>query len=150
MKKHNIPIILLVILLASVWLGGCQGTDESTDTATGDAAIIDLSGLSTTMLKGELFKIMTNGADYVGQTIKMDGFYYRTGDEGADAERHFVIVEIADPCCMQGLEFNWSAGGMYPTLYDEIAVTGVFSSYEKQGLTFYYLDTEDFPWTDKT
>jgi len=141
MKKYL--ALLLVIILAIH--AACAAPPETGETEGDSVAdFVDLSGLSTTMLKGELNNIMQSAEDYVGAELKMDGYYYGMSLNGTDWY-HYIIVEPADPCCMQGLELAWpDQEDTYPEPYAKLAVTGAFSSYEDKGLTYYYLDVKDF------
>ena len=136
MKKH-LALLLIIILVSFAACTSPQDTGETGGDAVAD--FIDLSGLSVTMLKGELYNIVQSAEDYLGAELKMGGYYYGMSLNEAEP-RHYIIVEPADPCCMQGLELVWPGQETYPEPYAELEVTGVFSSYEDKGLTYYYLD----------
>ena len=119
--------------------GGLSNADKNVD--------IDLTMLSSTIVYAEVNSIMTTPDDYIGKTIKMKGPYNASFYDATNLYYHYVIVEDAAACCVQGLEFKWKGEHLYPEDYPQedskIEVTGVFSSYEELGKTYYYLAVDD-------
>ena len=109
----------------------------------GNAKVIDLTVLSSTMVYAEVYNIMAHPDEYMGKTVKMSGPYYASYYDETGLYYHYVVVEDATSCCQQGLEFIWSGEHKYPDDYPEesteIEVTGVFSSYYELGRTYYYM-----------
>ena len=121
---------------------------KAQDTAGGETAkAIDLTVLSSTMIYAEVYNIMTHPDEYMGKTIKMSGPYYASFYDATGLYYHYVVIEDATACCQQGLEFNWKGEHIYPDDYPEdgtkIEVTGVFSSYDELGRTYYYIAVDD-------
>lgn len=108
---------------------------------------IDLTVLSSTMVYSEVYNMMVNPDVYLGKTIKVIGPYY-AGQlvYGTEKYYHFVVISDATACCQNGIEFIWDDNShVYPDEYPKdntiIEITGVFSSYEESGNTYYYLKT---------
>lgn len=141
MKKRIIGLCAALILLC---LGsGCAG-GESGQSGGVD---LDLTQLSSTVMYGELFSIMTEPEEYVGKTIKISGQYYVTYYDEGERYFHAVMIEDATACCQQGMEFMWEGEHAYPEDYPEdgvdIEISGVFGSYEELGYSYYYLSVEE-------
>ena len=109
--------------------------------------LIDLTVLSSTMIYAEVYNIMAHPNEYMGKTIKMSGPYYASYYEVTDLYYHYVVIEDATACCQQGLEFKWNGEHKFPDDYPDestkIEVTGVFSSYDELGRTYYYIAVDD-------
>ena len=120
---------------------------SSTPADTGGHVDVDLTVLSSTMVYAEVYNMMTTPAAYVGKTVKVSGEYYAAFLPELQQVYFFVLISDAAACCQQGLEFIWSGNHTYPNDYPEdwapIQVTGVFSSYQDQGETFYYLVVDE-------
>ncbi|KAF5041745.1 hypothetical protein DSECCO2_519820 [anaerobic digester metagenome] len=109
---------------------------------------VDLTVLSSTMVYSEVYNMMVNPDVYLGKTIKVIGPYY-AGQlvYGAEKYYHFVVISDATACCQNGIEFIWDDNShVYPDEYPKdntvIEITGVFSSYEESGNTYYYLKAD--------
>jgi hypothetical protein len=109
---------------------------------------IDLTVLGSTMVYSEVYNMMVNPDEYLGKTIKIIGPYYASQlVYGTEKYYHFVVINDATACCQNGMEFIWDDNShVYPDEYPEnntvIEITGVFSSYEESGDTYYYLKTD--------
>lgn len=118
---------------------------ESVSATQEQNEVLDLTTLGSTMVYGEVFSMMMEPEAYLGRTIKMEGIYYCNYYPEIDRHYHFVVVEDATACCAQGLEFTLEGEHSYPEDYPEdkalIEITGVWTSYEDDGNTFYYLVT---------
>jgi hypothetical protein len=151
MKKSIIVLSLLCLICAA--LSGCskgeaqaQGLTVAETEQTKDVDI-DLTELSSTLVYAEVYNMMMSPDEYMGQTVKMSGSYYASFAEETDQYYHYVIIEDAAACCQSGLEFMWSGDHEYPADYPadntNVEVTGVFSSYDELGQTYYYLAVDD-------
>ncbi|MCL2078804.1 MAG: hypothetical protein FWH17_03055 [Oscillospiraceae bacterium] len=158
MKKY-VSLFLALILIFIVTLG-CEnkgspqpdsnGLDSHNTTDAGSKNIdvdVDLTALSSTMIYAEVYNIMTNPDDYMGKRIKMRGPYYASYFDETGSYYHYVIVEDAAACCMQGLEFIWNGEHIYPDDYPQdkaiVEIIGVFGSYDELNETYYYLSVDD-------
>jgi hypothetical protein len=134
---------ILPVCFALTLLNGCS-KKEAPQNAGAD---IDLTVLSSTVAYAEIFSIYEDPDAYIGKTIKMRGAYYSEYYGKTDQYYHYVYIEEAAACCMQGIEFIWKGKHAWPDDYPEeretIEVTGVFSSYKELGETWFYLDVED-------
>jgi hypothetical protein len=129
-----------------------QDSDEKNETDIEETKEInnvdvDLTVLSSTMVYSEVYNMMVNPDVYLGKTIKVIGPYY-AGQlvYGTEKYYHFVVISDATACCQNGIEFIWDDNShVYPDEYPKdntvIEITGVFSSYEESGNTYYYLKT---------
>lgn len=115
---------------------------ENINKAEGDADV-DLTILSSTMVFGEVFNMVTNPEEYLGKSIKIRGEYYSYYDSETDNTYFFVIIADALGCCQQGLEFTLNDDHTFPEDYPEdgkeVEFIGVFDKYEELGNTYYYL-----------
>lgn len=132
-----------------------QDIDEKNEIDTEEAETkdisdvdVDLTVLSSTMVYSEVYNMMVNPDVYLGKTIKVIGPYY-AGQlvYGTEKYYHFVVISDATACCQNGIEFIWDDNShVYPDEYPKdntvIEITGVFSSYEESGNTYYYLKTD--------
>lgn len=73
--------------------------------------------------------------------------YYASYYDGTKKYYHFVVVADATACCTQGLELVWLGEHIYledyPEDNTEIEVSGVFKSYDEEGITYYYIETNE-------
>ena len=109
---------------------------------------VDLTVLSSTMVYAEVLNMMTEPNAYDGKTVKMRGRFgasygYRPdGTINEDVLIFACIIADATACCSQGLEVELN-GKTSPSYGDEIIVTGVFTSYEELGKTYYTVSATD-------
>ena len=143
--KKNISALLPIILILSL-AAGCIRETPTSEIESDINVDVDLSRFSATIVHTELNRILSNPGDYLGKTIRMRGPYYYFDYQDAGKRHHYVAVEIADACCMNGLEFIWDGEDAFPDGYPpetaRIDVIGVFSRYEEAGDTYYYLATD--------
>ena len=102
------------------------------------AVDVDLTTMSSTMVYSEVCAMMTEPDRYRGKTVRMKGSFSVFEDGG----NYYFACLIADAtaCCSQGIEFVTTRERVYPadypTLGDEITVTGVFGTYEEGEYTY--------------
>lgn len=156
MKRFNkiiIPVFVCILLFTSVF-AGCSGKgnseNNSNDTAEASAVAqkidLDLSGMNTTMVYSQLADMMENPDSYIGKTIKMAGQFTLTENTETKQKYYNVTVIDATNCCQQGLEFIWEDHTYpddYPTVNSNIEVTGVFETYDENGITYCHLISND-------
>ena len=142
MKKY-----FLILLSLSLLCAGCvnKGSDNSLPKTVN--VDVDLTSLSSIMVYAEVNNIMTKPDTYLGKTIKMNGLFYTSYYNVNETMYYFVVITDATSCCPQGIEFVWNAERKYPEDYPDenskIEVTGVFSSYNELGKTYYHLLVEN-------
>lgn len=131
-------------------LDGAQPEHGKTQPVADDGSGIDvdLTKMSSVMVYSEVYNIMMKPDDYLGKIIKIGGPYYASYWEETGNYYHYVIIEDATACCTEGLEFIWDGGthtfpDEYPEDYAAVEIVGTFGMYEEEGMTFYYLDTEE-------
>ena len=136
-------VLLLVLFSVAIIFAGCAGND----TKTADEIDVDLTVLSSTMVYAEVNNIMTNPDDYMGKTIKVQGYYNASYYDVTDNYYHYVIIQDAVDCCAQGIEFILTGGDFkypddFPEILDFIEITGVFDNYDELDKTYYYLNVD--------
>lgn len=125
------------------------GATEQTETApsedTGESAFVDLTALSSTMVYGEVFAMMSSPEDYVGKTVKMQGIFskgqlYAAGSLNDGGTVFACVIQDATACCAQGIPFELAGDHTYPQDYpelgDTITVVGTFEIHEQEGMQF--------------
>ncbi len=122
-------------------------TEAATEEMTGAPGIdVDLASMSSTVVYAEVYLMVTTPEDYVGKTIHMRGTYKSTYFDETDTHYHYCVIKDATACCQQGLEFIWSGEHAYPADYPaedaEVEISGVYSSYEELGQTYYCVSTD--------
>lgn len=120
-----------------------QTTEAIVDSVDHDSDFIDLTSLSSTFVYSEVFIMMQTPEKYLGKTIKMEGTYRTSYSEETEKNYHFIVIEDAEACCQQGLEFALADGATYPPDGTRVTVEGTFKSYEELGTTYYYVSAAD-------
>ena len=121
---------------------GAPAPEEKTDEAlsVSEDVDIDLTILSSTMVYSEVYDMMVTPENYIGKTIRMDGYYSCYHDEGTDATYFACIIMDATACCSQGIEFELTEDYRYPEDYpepgDTVTVQGEFDTYEEGDYTY--------------
>ena len=135
----KIIVSVLLLFLSCAFLAGCaQNSAEPPDNSVDvvDVIDVDLSALSITMVYAELNNILNNPNAYAGKRIKMGGPYYSVDSPESGQRNHYVAVEVADSCCVMGLEFTWDGEDAFPNGYpgewEQIEVTGLYKSETEQ------------------
>lgn len=109
---------------------------EEIQNAEGDVDI-DLTVMSSNMVYSQVYDMISNPDDYIGQTVRMDGLFTLLGDEVTGAIYYGCIVQDATACCASGIEFVPAGDLKYPDDFPEegaeITVTGTFSTYYEDG-----------------
>jgi len=108
---------------------------SSVVSAAGGEIDVDLTQMSATMVYAEVFQMTVDPQSYVGKTVRMQGQSFSMYYEQTAQTYHSVIIADATACCQQGLEYLLPDGA-YPPDEREIAVTGVFETYEELGETY--------------
>jgi hypothetical protein len=119
-----------------LFFSGCS------DPPAGDEHVdFDLSVLGNTVLSAKVNRIMRNPVDYLDKTIKVSGVHSFVFFN--DRYHHYVLTQYGDDCCIEGFEIKWGDVHVYPDDYPEnqvrIEVIGIYSSYQDNGLTRFYL-----------
>ncbi|MCR5417437.1 MAG: hypothetical protein K6E84_00800 [Lachnospiraceae bacterium] len=115
-------------------------SDEDVAATADDTVDLDLTNLSSTMVYSEVYNMMTVPEDYIGKTIKMNGTYVYYKDATTGNEYFSCIIQDATACCSQGIEFILTEDYRYPDDYPAegttICVSGVFDTYEENGVKY--------------
>ncbi len=91
----------------------------------------DLTKLSETMRYAEILQIQGAPEDYIGKTIKVQGYFYIYESDIRNV--YVCLVPDSTACCTAGLEFRLAGEHSFPDDYpktDElITVAGTFAPY---------------------
>ena len=115
----------------------------STTTAAGTSSVnnenyeIDLTTMSANMVYSQVFCMVMEPDEYIGDTVKMNGTFVHIYDEEKDKHYFACIIRDATQCCAQGIEFEPTDDYVYPDDFPEeggeVCVTGVFDKYSEDG-----------------
>lgn len=111
---------------------------------------LDLSALSGTVVYSQVYDMMMEPERYMGMQVRMKGSFSYFQDPDTMKEYFAVVIADATACCAQGIEFVWDGHKYpedYPSLGTELTVTGAFSTYEENGLTYLQLKDAEVSWT---
>ena len=102
--------------------------------------IIDLTVMSATMVYSVVYDMVTDPSSYEGRMIKMDGIFDVYTDERTGKNYYACIIQDATKCCSSGIEFELEEERIYPDEYPDngsfITVSGVFETYEEDGILY--------------
>ena len=111
---------------------------------------LDLSALSGTVVYSQVYNMVMQPDQYLGQTVRVRGYFSYFQDPETLKEYFAVIIADATACCAQGIEFVWRGEHRYPDDYPpletEMTVTGEFGTYEENGFTYLQLSDADVEW----
>ena len=100
-----------------------------------DGIDVDLTKLGSTLVYSEVYDMMVEPDNFIGQTIRMEGLYAVYHDEVTGKYYHACIILDATACCQSGIEFELTDAYAFPDDYPEeggmICVKGVFDTYEE-------------------
>ena len=142
MKGRRIFAALWCAAFCMLLAAGCGGGSAASGSGADEAVDVDLTRMSSTAIFAEVYNIVNAPDDYIGRTIRMDGFFAPYEEKTDSGKRKVLacVVPDATACCSQGLEFVLKEDDpMLENLPDEgakIIVTGVFGIYEKYGLPY--------------
>jgi len=124
------------------------GIEADDDTASDDMLSgepdpnvdVDLTVMNSIMVYSEVYNMVTEPSSYIGKKIKMDGIFDVYTDERTGKNYYACIIQDATKCCSSGIEFELAKERIYPDEYPEagsiITVTGVFETYEEDGILY--------------
>ncbi|MBP5607478.1 MAG: hypothetical protein J6X66_04315 [Lachnospiraceae bacterium] len=103
--------------------------EEPVVLSTTEGIDIDLTSLSSTLVYSEVYNMMYMPEEYIGKTIKMQGYFSFYRDEVSGAEYYSCIIKDATACCAQGIEFIPGNPEAIPADGEDVTVVGVFDTY---------------------
>ncbi len=109
----------------------------------------DFTAINAKAMYTQVYNMLKNPDEFLNKIIKISGGYYPFIHEDTGEDYHYIMVKDASLCCAIGLEFVWDNGvhsypEEYPLENQVIQLTGVYSQYEEDGYTYYYLDVEGY------
>lgn len=116
------------------------GDEESIATEASSEFDIDLTTMSSTMVYAEVYNIVMSPKDYIGKTVKMSGECMITPSEDNTKVYYACLIKDATACCSQGLEFELEDDNNYPEAGETVTVSGVFGTYEENGVLYCHLE----------
>lgn len=134
MKKTS--VLLLFLLLALSALSGCGGANAAVD-----LDLVPSATLSPTVIYSLATNIAKEPADYAGKTIRAEGEIVHPTDSTTGKTYHYIIITDNTGCCQQDLELILENGD-YPEEGEIVQISGVYTSYEENGKTFYYIKAD--------
>ncbi len=141
MRKQITAIIASVLILFS--LCSCSSGDTQTVTeaaAAAQEAEINLSDMNFNMIYAQVNEIKASPEDYLNKTISVTGTFQTSYYDETDKDYYYIIGSDTTSCCNWNIEFILSDGLSYPQTGTQIELTGIYSSYEELGVTYYYID----------
>lgn len=113
------------------------------DVTATEGVDVDLTVLTGNMVYSEVFNMMSNSDDYEGKIVKMVGRYTHYRDENAGKDYFNCIIQDAQACCSNGIEFALTDDYVYPDDYPKegsvIQVVGSFHTYREGEYKYYTL-----------
>lgn len=140
MKKGVCLLLILSWMLSAFCACSSAKASENSQQAA-EVYDVDLTEMSQLMRYSEVNYILANPQEFLGKTIKIEGYFYIYE---ADIRNVYVcIVPDSTACCTAGLEFRLAGEHRYPEDYPpsdaEITVVGTFAAYsDDEGETVCY------------
>jgi len=114
--------------------GPAQSDPAQTDSLSANPAQGDIIQIGEKMFVGQTNDIYANPDEYLGKTIRYEGFYMYFDNEDTGS-RYDYVLRNGPSCCgndsQVGFEINWD--GAAPDVGAWVEVTGEMSSYEEDG-----------------
>ncbi|MBP5623861.1 MAG: hypothetical protein J6X36_03240 [Lachnospiraceae bacterium] len=132
------------VLDAAKFLGIETSSEDVEDTSlTGEPdpnVDVDLTVMSSTMVYSIVYSMVTDPSSYEGKKVKIDGIFDVYTDDKTGKNYYACIIQDATKCCSSGIEFELEEERVYPNDYPDngsyITVTGVFETYEEDGILY--------------
>ena len=103
-------------------------SEADSDSRTGEKYAnidVDFTALSSTMVYSEVYNMMVSPEAYIGKTVKMKGLCAYYHDEQTGNDYYTCIIQDANACCAQEIEFVLAWDSSYPEANTTICVVGV-------------------------
>ena len=133
-KKLCVMFVPVLIFMAfSVSYGKQDKTSAAKD-------VIDMTKMSKIMVYSNLYGIMSEPDKYVGKKVIMEGTFSSFYDTDSNERYYACMVQDAGACCTMGIQIvpaqKYLNREKIPKEDAEITVTGIFDTYEQNGITF--------------
>lgn len=90
-------------------------------------ADVDFTSLNETLLFAQLNNLIYMYPEYLGDTIKVKGFYYADVLPDIDMTYHYILLMDTYNCCQGILEFQLPEGSEYPEIGTELMIFGEYA-----------------------
>ncbi len=155
--KKVICVLMLCVMCVSLLCGCTTGDADaiepvktSTEIYNDSDVQLDLSLMSGTVVYSMLSNIMYEPDKYIGQVIRLAGYYSVWEDPETGMIYHSCVIPDATACCAQGMEFVWAGEHTnpddYPELGTDMIVTGKLESYMEGEYMYLHLVNADVQW----
>lgn len=146
--KKLICVLLFCLLSVNLLCGALAETPVVT--YTDKDVQLNLAGMSGTVVYSMIYNIMSEPSKFMGQIIRLSGYYSAWEDPNTGAVYHSCVIPDATACCAQGMEFVWSGEHAYPDDYPEFGtnmiVTGRLESYMEGDYMYLHLMDAQVEW----
>lgn len=105
---------------------------------------LDLLDLSDIVTFAQVNNMMYMSEDYMGDTVKIHGNYYRHDIEELDLSYHFLMLIDGTNCCTGIMEFKMQEGVDYPESGTNLLLMGEYSNYTDDYGTYPYIIVSDY------
>lgn len=105
---------------------------------------IDVVDLNDIVAFAQVNNMMTMADDYLGQTVKVHGNYYRHDIEEMNVSYHFLLLVDGTNCCTGILEFKMPDDVDYPESGENLLLMGEYSKYTDEYGTYPYIIVSDY------
>ena len=151
--KRILAVLLFISLMS--FLTACGGEEaEVTETESGHTVLTqrmegEVIELSERLFIAQTNDIYLNRADYLGKTIRYEGFFTSHVDEGSGREYSFVVRNGPGCCGDDGQAgFELLLSDPWPEENDWCIVEGVLEEYEEDGYGYLRITVSSLTVTD--
>ncbi|MDR2174406.1 MAG: hypothetical protein LBO82_00535 [Synergistaceae bacterium] len=137
-KRYTVKwwILSMTVLMLLTHRAGGSGF-AADEPSRGQAAPEGVVEIREKMFIAQTLEIYLNAEDYLGKTIRYQGFFDRMRDE-LTGETYRYVIRNGPGCCpgvdnVAGFEVFWEKDGSWPEPNDWVEVTGVLESCEADG-----------------
>lgn len=140
LKRSVFISLLLAASLCSCGAKNSETTQKAATAVSENGYDVDLTELNSQMVYAQVYDMVSQPDNYMGQKIRAKGPFSYFKDEQTGKEYFAVLISDATACCSQGIEFvldgEYKYPDDYPALNSEITVSGTFNYY-KEGVNTY-------------
>ena len=144
-KTILIPALCVLTVCVFCFLTACGGKASPGAAGEENSAKGDIVVIKEKMFVAQINEIYVNRADYLGRTLRYEGFFQSYTDPCND-NTYYSVIRKGPGCCGTdgncGFEVLWDKE--YPAPEDWVEVTGVLEQYEEAGTAYLRLALLDW------